>query len=269
MLIKNSYNMKNNKYIISISFFILLIILFSACQKDKYYLYNDVARIQFGPEPNRIYTTSFDLADTLKMQTFYYYADSKKEDTVYFDIYAIGGIKNEDRSFTLEQEQVPDRVNAEPGKHYVAFNDPRAAKNYIIKAGTVTTKVPIILLRDVSLKTITPILKFVIKANNDFQLGEMSKVWRKLEFTDRLSQPGSWDTWFSTYYFGKYSVTKHLFMIQSTGDKWDNDMFTGLKSDLSLLNFKKAVLVAALIDYNKANSGNPLRDEFGELVVFP
>lgn len=261
-------NMKNNKYIRPVLVLLLIAGIFSACKKDRFLVYNDVSRIQFGPEPNRIYTTSFDYADTLKMQTFYYYDNSKIEDTVYFDIYAIGGTRNVDRSFTLMQEQIEGAVNAEPGKHYVAFNDPRASKNYVIKAGTVHTRVPIILLRDNSLKTVTPELKIVIKEDENFQLGEIDKTWRKLEFTDRLSQPDAWDATMTRYYFGNYSITKHSFMITVTGEKWDNDMFSALKSDLSLLNFYKAVLQTALIDYNKAHPGNPLTDELGEPVTF-
>lgn len=259
--------MKNKRYLIAIT--VIGILALTSCQKDKYYLFNDVARIQFGPEPSRIYQTSFDFADTLKLQTFYYYGENIKEDTVFFDIYAIGGTRNTDRSFTLSQEQISGATNAEPGKHYVAFTDPRVAGAYVIKAGTVHARVPVILLRDASLKTTTPVLKFVVQEDKNFQLGELTKTWRKVEFTDRLSQPSLWDATMSTYYFGKYSNAKHNFMIQSTGDKWDNDFFQALRSDLSFLAYCKTVLTTALIDYNKAHPGNPLTDEFGEPVVFP
>ncbi len=259
--------MRNIKYLFFIIF--AVVISLSSCKKDQYYLFNDASRIQFGPEPSRIYQTSFDFADTLKRQTFYYYNNSVKEDTVFFDIYAIGGTRNMDRSFTLAQEQVAGETNAEPGKHYVAFNDPRATKNYVIKAGEVHASVPIILIRDASLKTITPVLKFNVVENENFKLGEISKVWRKVEFTDRLSQPSSWDSWMTNYQFGAYSVTKHQFMIETTGDKWDADFFVYLRSDLSLLAYYKAVLKTALIDYNRDHPGNPLTDENGEPVIIP
>lgn len=258
--------MKNRIYLLILAG--LLMVQYS-CKQDQYYLYNDVARIQFGPEINRIYTASFDFADTLKRSTFYYDNASVREDTVYFDVYAIGGTKNIDRPFTLVQEQLPNLTNAEPGKHYVAFTDQRVAQNYVIKAGTVHTSIPIVLLRDASLKTTTPVLKFVLQADQSFQLGEPSKLWRKLEFTDRLSQPTAWDASMTTYYYGKYSVTKHQFMIETTGQKWDNDFMLAIRSDISLVNYYKATIKIALIDYNKAHPGNPLKDESGELITVP
>jgi hypothetical protein len=240
-----------------------------ACKKDQYYLYNDVARIQFGPELARIYTTSANLADTLKPYTFYYEKATETQDTVFFDIYAIGGVSKEDRSFTLEQVQVPNVTNAVAGKHYVAFNDPKATKNFVIKAGAIHTKVPIILLRDPSLKTTTYILKFNVVEDKNFKTGEINNLWRKIEFTDRLSQPAAWNASAIQFYYGKYSVVKHQFMIQSTGEKWDQDFMVGLPSDYSLLQYWIGTLKINLVTFNSNNPGNPLRDENGELVIFP
>jgi len=241
----------------------------TSCKQDQYYLYNDVGRLQFGPEPSRIYTTQYDLADTLKPYTFYYEDPTVTQDTIYFDIYAIGGTKNTDRTFTLEQEQIPNTLNAVAGTHFIAFNDPKVSKFYTIKAGTIHTKVPIIVLRDVSLKTTTPKLKFKVAINDNFQLGEQNKLWRKIEITDRLSQPAQWTTSFSQYYFGKYSVIKHSFLIETTNEKWDNDFITNLYAVGGLLSYYQTVAKTALIDYNNAHPGNPLTDENGDIVVFP
>ena len=247
----------------------MLIIGVASCKKDQYYLYNDVARVQFGPDPSRIYTASYNLADTLKPYTFYYEDASVQEDTVFFDIYAIGGISEKDRSFTLEQEQVAGENNAVAGTHYVGLHDPRATKNFIIKAGTVHTSVPIILLRDASLKTHTYVLKFKVAANENFQLGEVSNLWRKITFTDGLSQPAAWDATFTRYYYGDYSITKHAFMIEATSQKWDQDFLLEIRSDYALLQYWIGTVKIALINYNNAHPGNPLRDENGDLVIFP
>jgi len=240
-----------------------------ACKKNQYYVYNDQARIQFGPEESRIYQSSFNLADTLKPFTFYYEDANVKEDTVFFDIYAIGGITKTDRSFTLQQEQVPNLSNAVAGKHYVAFNDPRATKNFVIKANTVHTRVPIIMLRDASLKSSTVVLKFKVIPDQNFLSGEASNLWRKITLTDRLSQPASWDNIATLYYYGKYSVVKHEFLITHTGQKWDEAFLQTLYSDYSLQQYWTGAAKIALIDYNAAHPGNPLRDENNELVVFP
>lgn len=257
--------MKILKYIL----IAMVVLAVASCKKDQYYLFNDVARIQFGPDASRIYTASFNLADTLKPFTFYYEQASVKEDTVLFDIYAIGGVTKTDRSFTLKQEQVPNVNNAVAGTHYVAFTDPRVSKFYTIKAGTVHAFVPVIVLRDASLKSSTAVLKFNVVADGNFQLGEPKNLWRKVQITDRLSQPASWNASFSQYYFGKYSTVKHAFMIQVTSQKWDEAFIATTSSDYALLQYYIGVVKTALIDYNKNHPGSPLTDESGELVVIP
>jgi hypothetical protein len=255
--------MRNLKYIVAL----VAILAVVACKKDQYYLYDDVAHIQFGPETGRIYQTSYNLADTLKPFTFFYHDESIKQDTVYFDIYAVGGTTNADRSFTLRQEQVKNAVNAIAGTHYIGFDDPRASKYYVIKARTVHTRVPIILLRSADLKNSTPVLKFNVIADQNFKEGEKSNLWRKIEMTDRLSKPLAWNDSFSKYYFGSYSTVKHAFMIEVTGKKWDQEFISTLALDVQ--DYYISVVKAALIDYNKANPGNPMKDENGEVVVMP
>lgn len=243
------------------------VLTMASCKKDQYYLYNDIARIQFGPDVSLIYNANSVLADTLKPYTFYYSAPSVTQDTVFFDIYAVGGVSKTDRAFTLEQEQLPNTNNAVPGKHYIAFNDPGVSKLYVIKAGTVHTRVPVVLLRDISLKTTTPVLKLNVVANDIFQLGEVKNLWRKIEMTDRLSRPAAWTDSYATYYYGAYSVVKHAFMIEVTGKKWDQTFISTLAIDEQA--YYVSVIKTALINYNNAHPGNPLKDDNGQLVIFP
>jgi len=256
--------MKNLKYILMAT---VLLLLYSC--KEEYYLYNDIKRLQFGPDISRIYTPSYNLADSLKSYTFYYENSTKQQDTLFFDIYAIGGVSNTDRSFKLEQVTVPGAENAVAGKHYKAFNDASLTSKYVIKAGAVHAKVPVVMLRDASLKTTTVTLKFQIAQNENFSAGEISNIWRKAVFTDRLSQPTAWNASMSQYYFGKYSVVKHSFFIEKTGQKWDNDFIVSITADYALLSYWKGVAKLALIEYNAQHPGNPITDEFGELVVIP
>jgi hypothetical protein len=249
--------MKFTQYTRYVFFIATAAALLTACKKDAYLYYSDVARIQFDVA-----------ADTLKRSTFYYDDASVTEDTVFFNIIAIGGIKNTDRTFTLVQEQLPGEINAEPGKHYVAFNDPRAARNYVIKAGAVQARVPVILLRDPGLKSGTVKLRLAVQPDENFQQGQLTLQWRKVEFTDKLSKPDSWNDFIIKNGFGKYSVAKHEFMIRTTGDKWDNDFVALLQSDEGSRKYYQTTLKAALIEYNKAHPGNPLIDEFGEAVAF-
>lgn len=249
----------------------IMVILFTTigCKKDQYYLYNDVARLQFGPDVSRIYKSDYNLADTLKTSTFYYESDQVLLDTVWFDIYAIGGPTAADRPFKLEQDLLAGADNAVAGTHYKSFDDPAILKNYVIKAGEVHAFVPVILMRDPSLKTRTVTLKFNIVANDQFQLGETSNLWRKVVFTDRLSQPIIWNATISRYYLGDYSVVKHAFMIETTGQKFDQAFITKIYSEFAPMSYWVGVLKTNLIDYNKLHPNDPLKDEFGQLVIFP
>jgi hypothetical protein len=247
----------------------MLTALLAACKKDQYYLYNDTARLQFGPAADRIYTTSFEMADTVKPYTFYYEPAAVMEDTVYFDIYAIGGVSGKDRPFTLEQVILEGAENAVPGVHYKPFSDPALKDLYVIKAGKVHDSVPVILLRDPSLKNKSVQLQIQVKANEHFQPGEARKLWRRVDFTDMLSQPAAWNASAVQYYWGKYSRVKHSFMIEQTGEKWDQEFLTEVNTDYALLTFWRLKLRTLLTDYNNAHPGEPLTDETGETVVFP
>lgn len=245
-----------------------VIVLLSAiaCKKNGYMQFNDTDRLQFGPTPKFFYDSTKDLADTLKRSTFYYYNTDIITDTVRFDLYAIGSLSKHDRSFTLGQIQSPGANNAIPGVHYKAFSDPEVQKLYVLKAGQHHCEVPIILLRDASLKTSNVTLKFQIVANENFQLGEASKLWRKIEFADLLVQPTNWKNFSS---LGKYSMIKHKFLIDSTGQKWDQAFVTVTGTDTALLNYWINLAKIALNNYNMAYPDKPLKDEFGDAVVFP
>lgn len=256
--------MKTKIYISAIAFLLLGVI--TACQKDQYYYFNDESRLQFGP-PNdgRNYG---EFADTAKTATFYYEESDVQLDTVYFDIYTIGETSQIDRTYSLRQVQASGAENAIPNKHYVAFDDADMKKLLVITAGSVHARVPILIKRDPELKAKTVALQFEVEENSSFKPGEKSKVWRKLYITDRLSQPNAWDATTTQYYFGPYSTAKHSFMIEITGQKWDQDFFLEIRTASDLINYWKSVLSTALIKYNNEHA-EPLKDENGAIIFFP
>lgn len=255
--------MKKIKYIV----FVLMLIILASCEQDDYYLFNDVARIQFGPDSTKIYDEAYNLIDTTKNYSFSYGPDDITQDTVFFDIYAIGGTAETDRAFTLQQVMVsPDSINAVAETHYKAFTNPTVNNTYIIKAGQVHTKVPIVLLRAPSLKEKTYTLKFEVVANDNFEVGENFALWRKVIFTDRLSKPNAWNAYID-YRFGTYSITKHAFMIQVSGKRWDDSFITSI--DATLMGYWASEFKKALIDYNNLHPDDPLKDENGVLIIFP
>jgi hypothetical protein len=257
--------MKQTKCLIAILMFFAM----GSCKKEAYKQYSDTARVQFGPDITRIYQPSYNLADTTKGFTFVYNLPASTQDTVWFDVYAVGDISANDRTFNLLQiADTTGATNALPAVDYKSFTDPTVAGKYKIKAGETHTLAPIVLLRSANLKTTSVTLLFKIVASADFQPGETANLWRKITFTDRLSKPAAWTSTINIY-FGTYSITKHQFMIDVTGQKWDQAFLSGVLSDFTALIYYTNVCKTALINYNNAHPGNPMRDENGVLVVFP
>ena len=257
--------MKQTNYFIAAFAFLAM----ASCKKSGDKLYSDITRVQFGPDITRMYQTSFNLADTTKSFTFVYNPPTSTQDTIWFDVYTIGGSSTKDRAFKLLQ--VPDTTgatNATPAVDYKAFTDPTVSGKYVIKAGDMHTLAPIVLLRSANLKTATVTLLFKVVANDEFQPGETTNLWRKVIFTDRLSKPTAWTSTI-TGFFGVYSVVKHQFMIDATGQRWDQVFLSGVLNDYTSLLYYTNVCKTALINYNNAHPGSPLRDESGALVVFP
>ncbi|WP_167610836.1 DUF4843 domain-containing protein [Maribellus sediminis] len=248
--------------------FIGLFSLLTACEDDYLFYDRSNTLIQFGPEPGQIYNSSFNLADTIKTYSFVYEGSSVMRDTVYFDLYALGGPVDADRTFAIKQVMVNNEPNAEAGKHYLGFDDPEVAGLYTIKAGEVHLSLPLVLLRDESLRSGTYVLKIELEDDENFRIGDPDLIWRKLYFSDQLIRPTLWSI-FEEYSFGKYSEVKHRFMIDVTGEKWDDEFFSALYSDYSYLLYWRATMVTELSQYNSAHPNDPLRDENGELVTFP
>lgn len=238
-----------------------------SCKKSGDFLYTDIARLQFGPEPRFLYSSI--IRDSLKRQTFVYLDNTALVDTIYFDIYTMGNLSDKDRTFALKQEQVNGEYNAAPGVHYRAFTDPDVARLYVIKAGQAHSLVPVILLRDASLKSNSVMLKLSIVPNENFQPGQEQLLWRKVVITDHIVQPAAWTPFLTSMYFGKYSEVKHRFMIDSTGQKWDEDFLTMIAADTQQMQYWLGIVKSALISYNKAHPLKPLEDEFEELVLIP
>lgn len=242
-----------------------LLIIFNSCKKDQYYIFNDVPRVQFGTYLTKKFISEY--TDSLKSETFYYHPESVVVDTIYFDIYTIGEVAKTDRPFRLKQIVQEGRENAVPGKHYLGFDNPALEKLYVIKADSVHALVPIIVLRDTELKSKTVSLYFEVVENEFFGLGEKSKIWRRLLLTDRLSKPNSWNADVTRYHLGAYSVKKHAFMIETSVQKWDEEFLKNIPYDQ--MRYYNSFFATSLINYNNNHPDAPMRDENGELIVFP
>ncbi len=247
---------------------LVAVLMLSSCEKE-YNLYDGAEYLQFGPEQKRIYNANYNLADTVKTYTFVYENSEVMQDTIYFDLYALGGPKDHDRPFVLSQVLVKGEENAEAGVHYYDFNDPEVAELYSVKAGVSHYALPIVLKRDTSLRSRTVVLKLKLESNEYFETGDVDLLWRKVYFTDELIRPNLWTASYEKTFFGKYSWVKHRFMIDQTGQHWDDEFFTSIMVDYGLVQYWAAKVKAAVLEYNTAHPDAPLRDEDGELIVVP
>ena len=202
----------------------LTVLIFFACE-DKMEVYHEgIDRLNFIYE---------EWNDTLLNRTFVFDDETRILDTVWVELATQGFVTDYDRSFVLEQV-MGDTNAAESGVHFIPFNDSQVTSHYVIPAGANEVKVPIVLKRDVSLKTRELSVRFRIGHNENFSSGYPRYQERVITVTDMLVQPKYWTMYASYYFAGKYGKVKHQFMIDATrhlGIKMNDDFFYSLVGD--------------------------------------
>jgi hypothetical protein len=265
----------------------LLLAVVAGCKKADYLLYNDTARIQ--------------QADTNALNyTFIYEPAAVVRDTLYIRVNTIGGITPNNRAVKLVQvaeydytyvrdpvtNLITDTIATErpfkaiAGKHYVAFDDPSIASLMAVKANNAMDSLPIILLRDASLKDNTFRLRVRLEANDVFAAGENKAIERTIVFSDRLERFYSWRVDNGTapafYSFGKYSTGKHQFMYDVLKVNIDETWYQAIALVQAQTHYKNLVK-DALADFNTnpaniASGKAPVRetsDPTSAVVFFP
>ena len=111
--------------------------------------------------------------------------------------------------------------------------------------------------------------------SDDFQTGEVNKLVKNITISDKLERPTRWkdNSYYYKLYLGNWSEVKHRFMIDITGQKWDNDFLVYIIDNYdtySLRDYYLAKIKKALAEYNADPKNDPpLKDENGKEVVFP
>lgn len=247
---------------------ILLAAVVTGCTKTNYLLYNDAPRIQLND------TTTIN-------STFFYEPATVLKDTLYIRVNTIGITSRQERPVKLVQAVEPDVLNpAIAGVHYLALDDPSLKHLMVVKANEVFAMIPIVLIRDPSLKASNVRLRLELISNDQFSLGEKQRRNCTILFSDRLERFYSWrgDTGVSPafYSFGKYSTRKHQFMYDFLKTRIDEPWYQALVATGSLDNYKN-LLKEGLARFNSnpmniANGTAPMREtglESSPLVVFP
>ena len=199
-------------------------------------------------------------------QTFFIKPTGTTKDTVRIEILTMGFPASEDRSFLLEQVNIGKPGAAEPGKHYVAFDDVEIQRELIIPAGAVRKSFPLIVLYDPSLDLDEVRLELKVKENENFKVGINEWSSFVVKISAKAIKPIMWDTYWR-YIFGEtWGSRKMKFIIDNTG--FSN--FDGGYIDSDYSDYLAAKVQQKLLEYN-ANPDNldrPLREADGTLVEF-
>lgn len=242
-----------------ILFYSICILAFCACEKEEYKLYSGTEYIQLDKE--------YQNDDNEAARSFVYLGSKVTQDTFFMKVFTVGDPKPYRRKVDFKQvkeyniEYVRDTIfghiidttyteylnKAIAGTHYVPFDDPQVLDHYYVEANEFSAELPIILLRDTSLKKKDVRLALQLTDNNDFKTGDTKLIGVTVVFSDQLLKP---ESWFKTenIAFGKYSKRKHEFMIEVTGEKVDSEWIDGLS--IPHAQFYRDTLNKALYEYN-------------------
>lgn len=228
-----------NRFIYTILIF--LAALATGCSKADELLYSDIARLQ--------------MTDTATLNsTFVYDGIEVTRDTIYVPVNTIGDLSNVDRAVKIAQ--VIDTITLNPavaGVHYLSFDDPSLKALMVVKANSVSARLPIVLLRHPSLKEKSFRLRLELVANDQFGLGELKSRAITILFSDRLERFYSWrvdGTQASAFNsFGKYSTGKHQFMIDQLGEVIDEAWYQTAVS-VGAVGHYRNLLKQRLADFN-------------------
>jgi hypothetical protein len=185
--------------------------LLVACQEEEVPLYSGKNHINFLFPQGGAYVGA--VTDSAVNYTFVYGPQTRREDTVWLELYTTGVVVDYPRPIALRQLPV-DTLQALPGVHYVAFDDPRVSAAYVIPAGESRVLVPIILRRDASLAEASYSLLLGFDENEHFKPGFVANAKRLVTVSDILARPASWTLVWDSF-FAPYGPVAHRFMIDS------------------------------------------------------
>lgn len=257
----------------------------SGCREAEYRLFDDVARVQMSGSKEQYYNFVYKDRETVD------------RDTVYLTVQTIGDLSDAPRKIAFKQipeyditykydnkgnlvdSTMTEKTNkAVPGVHYVPMDSEEMQPLLVVKSRVVYVKIPVILLRDTSLRREEKRLRLKLVETEDFKLGENSQLSRVVVVGDKLLRPQKWDSWYEKYGFGKYSERKHEFMIEVTQEKVDDEWLDLLTYDSARLSYLKNKFKQELAKYNNdpknlAEGLAPMREDSDDpnspLVVFP
>lgn len=243
--------------------------------------YHGDNRIEFSSKEPEIYT-------------FAYLSKEYVKDTVYIPLHTVGNLSENSRLInfkilTKDWEYIYDDKKsnlvidsvmkdipflAKEGVHFNFINAKEG--KLLVPAGSTNISLAIEVLRnDSKLQRNAHKLLLQLLPTTDFQLTSPEYSLKRVSISDKLEKPVLWKTnnYYVDLYLGEWSEVKHRFMIDVTGQKWDNPFiryYVRRHSEPPVLEYYMLKIKKALEAYNSDPTNNPpLKDENGKEVVFP
>jgi len=157
--------MKNISIILSV----LFLILFSSCEENNIDTYFGDDYIQF--------VTSKNIVKNL-VCNFVYDDETVEKDTMYLPVQILGNFNINERTIAIEQvtNETDDYFQAEEGKQFVKFDNALTKNSLVFDGDNTQVKIPIILLRDPSLKKYIYELTIALMPTESFKIGDLSLI---------------------------------------------------------------------------------------------
>lgn len=237
----------------------LSLLLFASCEKDLPVYSDHQAYLNFTFNAQSDSTTYYSFV----------YSGGKQKDTVWIELETMGFLSDNDRSFELQQVPTGNE-DAQAGRDYVSFDSEEEKPYLVVPAGKTTVRVPIFVLRNADLKNKVVNLLVEVKPNDNFKPGYKQQNKKLVTITDQLTKPTGWTSTIDMY-FGQWGPVKHQFMIDVTGENWDNEYIESIVSDYGYVSYLESKLNRALDVENARRSAEglpPLQEADGTLVAF-
>ncbi|MDR0543884.1 MAG: DUF4843 domain-containing protein [Odoribacteraceae bacterium] len=213
---------------------LLLPLLFAACQEVVVNKYEDNPCLYFSRADSLAYS-------------FYFEESSRLRDTLWIEVCLSGLPRPEARPLPIVQIPAGDN-NAVAGQHYVSLDDPEIKDLVILPPGAAKVNIPVILLRDPTLKTAGRRLLLDIATNEHFGAGIQGYTRLLVHFSDLTEQPANWTSVWRLV-FGDWGAVKMRFIIDYVGvSNFDVPAMTGDTRD-----YLKARAKQKLAEYETAN----------------
>jgi hypothetical protein len=246
------------KKIINLFIPMFLVWLVSACKKSELTSYTQ-------PDMIYVYKDFYNNNRDSATYSFAIKANNLLTDTVKVPLRIMGNARDKDRTVTIQT--IADSTTATSRQFTIL--------PAIVKAGSFTTDIAVLVNRTPEMKTKEVRIQLAIVASADFLPGVPNTTATTnraggatqylVKINDFLTKPSNWESMLSAY-FGAYSQVKYKFMIDITG-RTEFPVTGQDQVSPSQFLFYKKLCHEALETYNTSHT--PLIDEYGMLVTFP